>query len=178
MTQLLKRWSPLAAAIVVLSATIYGVAHQVLRQGGNDPQIQMAREAAAALASGAAPASVVPRGTPIDLNNSLAPFISVYDDSGKSLESSGVLSGAPPVPPAGVFEFTRAHKEDHITWQPEPTVRIAIVAVRYEGVRPGFVIVGRSIAEVERRELQVAVLAEAGCILALIASLIAKRIVS
>ncbi len=174
MVQIFRRWLPLAAAIVVLSGTIYGTTQQVLRQGANDPQIQMARDAAAALAKGALPASVVTRGISVDLNTSLAPFISVYDDTGLSLESSGVLSGKPPVPPKGVFDFTRANTEDRITWQPEPDVRFAIVVVHYGGSRPGFVLAGRSLAEVEQRASRMFLLSAAGCIAALAASLVLK----
>ena len=176
MVQILKRWLPLAAVIVILSGTIYGTTQQVLRQSANDPQVQMARDAGAALAKGAVPASVVSRGASVNLNISLSPFISVYDDSGMSLESTGVLSGKPPVPPAGVFEYTRKYKEDRITWQPEPDVRLAIVMVRYEGSRPGFVLVGRSLAEVEQRENRIFLLAAAGCITALVASLVIKGV--
>jgi hypothetical protein len=174
MVHIFKRWLPLAAAIVVLSGTIYIASHQVLRQSANDPQIQMARDAAAALEKGAVPASVVTRGVSVDLNTSLAPFISVYDESGLSLESTGVLSGKPPVPPKGVFDYTRANREDRITWQPEPDVRLAIVVVHYGGSRPGFVIAGRSLAETERRGSMVFMLAAAGCIAALAASLVLK----
>ncbi len=178
MTQLLKRWVPLALGIVVLSGTMYGIGQQILRQGANDPQLQMARDAAAALENGAVPASVVQRGVSVNLNESLAPFISVYDDAGVSLESTGVLDGKPPVPPKGVFDYTRTHGEDRITWQPASGVRLAIVVVRYEGTRPGFVIAGRSLAEVEHRSRHVYFVAAFGCLFALGGSLAAKRILS
>jgi hypothetical protein len=38
-----------------------------------------------------------------------------------------------------------------VTWQPEPSVRIASVVVAYGGAQPGFVLAGRSLRESEVR---------------------------
>jgi hypothetical protein len=62
-----------------------------------------------------------------------------------------VLNGQSPHLPDGVLDYVRRHGEDRITWQPEPGVRIATVVTRYSSARSGFVLVGRSMREVEKR---------------------------
>ena len=80
-------WIPAAGiAIVGLCGLVYVAVQQDYRQSLNDPQIQMAEDAAAPLNAGAAPASLVTRGTtPINIAASLAPWIAVYDESGTPL---------------------------------------------------------------------------------------------
>ena len=55
---------------------------------------------------------------PVLMAASLAPYLIVFDDAGRPIASSARLAGAPPVPPPGVFDYTRAAGEDRITWQP------------------------------------------------------------
>lgn len=157
----------MAIAILVILAgifvTIYGVSQQVLRQSANDPQLQMARDGAAVLAAGGVPASLVARGTTlIDPAKSLAPFVAVYDANGTVLESSGVVAGKPPMPPIGVFLYAREHGEHIVTWQPADGSRIAAVIEPVSGKFDGFVLAGRSLAEVEHRESRVALMSALG----------------
>jgi hypothetical protein len=42
------RWLPLAVAITILAGLVYATVQQSLRQGANDPQIQLAEDTAAA----------------------------------------------------------------------------------------------------------------------------------
>src|SRR5438270_7168527 len=55
-------WLPVALAITVLSGLVYVAVQQDLRQGANDPQIQMAEDAAVQLEAGQQPAAVVGAG--------------------------------------------------------------------------------------------------------------------
>lgn len=145
-------WLSFAVALTVLCGLVYAAVQQDMRQGANDPQIQMAEDAALALAEGAIPSSVVPASTPIDIATSLAPYTIIFDDTGKPIASSARLNGAIPSPPAGVFSYTKEFGEDRLTWQPEKFVRQAIVVIRYDGAQSGFVLSGRSLREVEIRE--------------------------
>jgi hypothetical protein len=122
--------------------------------GANDPQIQMAEDAAASLAAGGTPVSILPTSQ-LDISISLAPFLVVYSDTGEPLASSGLLNGAAPLLPAGIFDYTRQKGEDRVSWQPESGVRVAAVVVAYGGSQPGFVLAGRSLREVEIREGQI-----------------------
>jgi hypothetical protein len=52
----------------------------------------------------------------------------------------------------GIFDYVKKNGQDRVTWQPEPGMRLATVVVPYE---KGFVMAGRSLTEVEKRESQV-----------------------
>jgi len=141
-------WLPVAVAATVVILLTYVVAQQDLRLGANDPQIQMAEDAAGLLNGGASPPSVVPSAN-VDMAHSLAPFVIVFDKNGQPLASSALLDGAVPRPPYGVFVSVPAGGRNEITWQPAPDVREATVVVAY---RVGFVLAGRSLRVVEERE--------------------------
>ncbi len=166
--RILRVWLPLAVAVTGLSALIYGSVQQVLRQDANDPQIQMAEDAAVALNNGASPASVA-AATHVDIGRSLAPFLLFYDANGKPAAGSGLLDGSLPDYPLGALQAAHASGENRVTWQPRPGVRIASVAVPYDG---GYVVAGRSLREVERREAQMRTLAFIAWVVTLLASLL------
>jgi hypothetical protein len=169
---ILRQWLPLAVVITAVCGLVYLAVQQELRQTANDPQIQIAEDAAAALENGAAVESIVP-AEKVAIERSLAPFVMVFNDRGEVAGSSAVLHGQTPQLPAGVLEYVRSHGEDRITWQPEPDVRIAAVVTRYPGAQPGFVLAGRSLREVEVREDNAELEAGAAWIVILGASLAA-----
>ncbi|MFN8515337.1 MAG: hypothetical protein U0232_21240 [Thermomicrobiales bacterium] len=139
-------WLCAALVITALYATVFVVVQAVLRGGANDPQIQLAEDAAAQLGRGAGATSLV--GDPVDIGASLAPFVIVYDRQGNLLASSGRLNGQVPLLPTGVLASTAVGSERKVTWQPQPGVRIASVVVAND---QGYVLSGRSLREVERR---------------------------
>ena len=148
------RWLPLAFIATALSGLIYLSVQQVLRQSANDPQIQLAEDLAARLIQGQ-PVSSLVQLAPVDMATSLAPFVIVYDEQGKVLGGSGQLGGTAPQVPAGVLAAARARGENRLTWQPKPGVRNAIVVTHFSSqTQSGFVLVGRSLREVEIREQQ------------------------
>jgi hypothetical protein len=124
----------------------------------------MVEDAAATLEQGGVPADIVAHGTPlVDIANSLAPWIAVYDANGTVLEASGQLNGAPPQLPAGIFNtaswgnYLIGHHingspvdQDRISWQPEPQVRQAVIVVQTPD-KKYFVAAGRNMREVEQR---------------------------
>ena len=167
-----KQWLPLAVLTTAVCGLVYLAVQQALRQGANDPQIQLAEDAAAALAGGAAPAAAVPAGR-VDVSRSLAAFVMVFDDKCQVLASSGDLHGEPPALPPGVLDYVKQQGEDRVTWQPEPGVRIASVVVGYGGPALGYVLAGRSLREVEARESQTQLYAGAVWLAALAATLAA-----
>src|SRR3954447_16288209 len=89
---------PSAVLATALCGLVYVVVQQDLRTGANDPQQELAEDAAVHLDGGAAPSSVVGRAT-IDIARSLAPFIVVYDATGTVLASDGVFDGKLPMLP-------------------------------------------------------------------------------
>ncbi len=147
---ILLAWLPLAVAVTVLTGLVNLAVQQNYRQSANDPQIQMAEDAATMLAAGASPVAVIPTAS-VDIGTSLAPFLAIYDDTGKPIAASGLLSGSLPELPNGIFAYTRTAGEERVTWQPESSVREALIVVHYGGAHPGFVAAGRSLREVEKR---------------------------
>lgn len=159
----LARWVWGSALVTLVLGVVYVVVLQNYREGLNDPQIQMAEDAAAKLGAGAAPADIVPHGTPIiDINSSLSPWLVVYDQNGQGLENTGQLHNAPPQLPPGVFDTSAwlAHQnglfynqspiaQNRFTWQPEPGVRQAVILTQSPD-KKYFVAAGRNMREVEQ----------------------------
>ena len=157
-------WFVAAVPTTLILLAAYAIVQQNYRESLNDPQIQMAEDAALALESGAVPAQIVPHGTPIlNIAASLAPWVAVYDSQGQLLENSGELNGAPPQLPQGVFDSSQwgffgpnrnldgaPVAEDRFTWQPDPSDRQAIVLVQTPD-KKYFVAAGRNMREVEQR---------------------------
>ena len=158
-----------AAASAVMALTLYGVVQQSIRSSANDPQIQMAEDAASSLSDGTTPDSVIPADT-VDPTKSLAPFVEVFDRSGVILASSASISGKPPAPPIGVLTSSLDTDHNIVTWEPLPGVRIAAVSVAYDD---GFVLAGRSMREIEPRETQTLLIAGLGLLSAWSAAAIA-----
>ncbi len=140
---------------IVLVGLVYGVVQQNYREAANDPQIQLAEDAAAALNAGHSPASLV-FATQVNMSASLAPSIIITDQNRHVLASSGELNGSVPLPPAGTFEaaaaghgkYTDIPHEDRVTWQPAAGIREAAVIVPWNG---GYVVAARNLREVENR---------------------------
>ena len=149
-------WFPLAIVTTIICGCIYVTVQQDMRTSANDPQIQMAEDAAAALESGSAIQTVLPIET-TRMDTSLAPYMMIFADDGKLRGSSVVLNTTIPTVPEGVFNTTRQQTETRFTWEPADLVRSAAVVVYYtdgahDPSRSGFVLVGRSLREVEKRE--------------------------
>ena len=142
-----------------LCGVIYVCVQQSFRQNLNDPQIQMAEDAARALDNGGVPADVVPRAPLIDIAESLTPWIGVYDSAGVPLEASGELEGAPPQPPKSLFDpatwrdikiyGTSVGQETRVTWQSPSGVRQALILVQTSDGK--VVVAGRNMREIEGR---------------------------
>ena len=157
-----RLWLPVSAAVTVICGLVYVEAQGALREGANDPQVQMAEDTASSLAAGTSAASLV-SGTTVDMATSLAPFLIVYDTRSAVVASSGRLDGTTPIVPSGVLSSARTTGEDRVSWEPAPGVRIAAVVVPYHD---GEVLAGRSLREVEQREVNTLAVALAGWIAA------------
>ncbi|HEY9153336.1 MAG TPA: hypothetical protein VIN60_10655 [Anaerolineales bacterium] len=164
----IRIWLPFAVAISAFCALAYTTVQQALRQGLNDPQIQMAEDTAYALNNGATIDSMI--GNPkVEMSRSLAPFIVIYDASGNPVAGSGLLNGQLPAYPKGALDNAKQSGENRVTWQPDANVRIASVVAPYNN---GFVVAGRNMREVEQRESQTELLAGVTWLLALVATFI------
>jgi hypothetical protein len=149
---------PVAVLATLACGLVYVEVQQDQRSGANDPQYQLAEDAAARLDSGVAPGSVVDATVSIDPATSLAAFVIVFDSSHSVLAANATLDGSVPVPPAGVLNAAAHGLASAVTWQPRAGVRIAAVTVAWRG---GFVLSGRSLARVEEQEQNAQLLAGA-----------------
>ena len=174
-------WLPLAVVLSGVLAFVYIAVQQSYRMTLNDPQIQIAEDAASSIASGTAPVAIIPQER-IDMTKSLAPWVAVFDASGNQIASSGYLvSGEALKMPAGLlttdkdlnFDLSQSG-EDRVTWQPQRGVRQAIVVVHTD---QGYVVAGRNMREVESRESALTVIVCIAWGLLLVASFCLKYIV-
>lgn len=168
-TRVLTRWIPLAVAITGVFGFAYLAVQQNYRQSLNDPQIQMAEDAAVKLSQGGGLDQIIQKDVvPFDITTSLAPWMAVYDSQGNSFATTALLAGEAPVLPKGLFDqsswgplkrFTApSGAETRVTWEPRPGVRQAVVLVAFTApiergmpIHTGYVAVGRSMSVVEDR---------------------------
>lgn len=151
MNNLIKSWLPLALAITVLSGMVYVAVQQNYRMSANDPQVQLAEDFAVGIANNQK--LPLPENR-IDIAKSLSLFAIILDENGKTMYSSAFLDGKAVLPPSGVLTYAQVHGEDRVTWQPKAGVREAIVVVPAHNnttKKAGYVIIGRSLREVESR---------------------------
>ena len=169
---------PLAVLATATCGLVYAEVQQDQRSGANDPQFQLAEDAATALNGGVSAASVVDAsrgvdpGASVDAATSLATFVVVFDASHSVLATNATLDGGRPTPPAGVLDSARPGSPNAVTWQPREGVRIAAVVVAWHG---GTVLVGRSLRRVEEQESRAELIAGAAW-LAMLAALAAASV--
>ncbi len=162
---------PLLIVITGLFGTVFLIGQQNLRQSANDPQIQMVEDLSISLNSGKTLESLVAQNK-VDIATSLATFVTVFDESGRPVWSNAALGGKTPGLPSGVFEASKT-KQDRVTWQPIAGVRCAIVVTKYNG---GFVMAGRSLREVEKREKTLAMQVGIAWLMTIVAMFVAKEL--
>ena len=152
--KLLQYWVPLAVAFTLLCGLGYATVQQNYRQSANDPQIQIVEDVIAAIAGGQKPEEMLGTNTKTDIAKSLTVFVVIYDTAGKPIASTAQLDGKDPIVSKGVLDVAKTKGENRISWQTKENVRSAIVVKPYEGTSSGFVLVGRSLREIEQRENQ------------------------
>lgn len=165
-------WAVLFIAITVAAGIVYAAEQQGLRLAADEPQVQIVSDAAYALENGQ-PIDRIVSQLPIDLARSLSPFVIIYDAEKRVVSSTGTLNGNVPSLPAGVLDRASKHGEDRVTWTPAPSVRIAAVVMPFAGPNPGFILVGRSLREVEYRIGQIGRLVFLSWLAASVATLVA-----
>lgn len=149
-TRFIKSWLPWAIMLTLVSATIYMAAQQTLRLSANDPQVEYAEDFAQRLVNGEVPDASLAEPK-IDIAKSLSTYIIILDKDNKILFTTGVLDGKEVTPPDGVFTAAKERGQNQVTWQPAAGVRTAIVVNYYNGKNTGYVVVGKSLREVESR---------------------------
>lgn len=174
----IKIWATIAVASTFILGTMYVVAHQVLRQSANDPQIQMAEDWAASIVQGDEPGSLH-LGNFIDPSKSYQPFGIIYDQDGLIVNSS-VAAPTNMLQPDGVFTTVdnAPNNEARYTWQPATGDRYAAVLKR-ANLQDGtsyYVLAGRNLKLVEERESRVMWLTFIGLVITLVATFVAINV--
>jgi hypothetical protein len=149
---------PFGVVITGVCLMSYFGVQQAYRQGLNDPQIQMAEDAAAKWVAGENPTELLPSQV-VDIKESLSPWLAFYDKNGAPIASSGMLNNSSAELPKGLFDVStwtweKVHEfptgdETRVTWQSKEGVRQAVVLAHVEG--KGFVAAGRNMRAVEER---------------------------
>jgi hypothetical protein len=173
----IRLWVIFLAISIVFALLVYTSVQQSYRTSANDPQIEIVQDTADVLAQGAPPAQLVPQN-PIDITKSLSAFIIVFDQDHKVVGSSVQINGQTPIPPSGVFDYAKSHEQNRFTWQPQKGVRIAAVIQKYSGKdsngkdTTGYILVGRSLKEIEVREQSLEIFVGSGFLIAALVSLL------
>ncbi len=172
LSRILRLFVPLAVVTTLMAGLVYVAVQQNYRQNANDPQIQIAEDLARQISAASSIPQISP-GLTTDISQSLGSFVLIYDDSNKFVTGSGQVNGQYPVLPAGVFANVRKSGEDRLTWEPAPGTRVALVVTRYDNsTHSGFVAVGRSLREVEKRIDMLCLYVIAAWLVALVASFV------
>jgi hypothetical protein len=136
---------PMVIVITFIYLAMFLVVQQNYRLSANDPQIQMAEDQANNLNT--TQGTGFSYGQNMDIAKTLATFTIVYDSTGKMI-TEVVANGKAPTLPSGVLTNAKKNGQDRFTWDAAKGVRIAAVVVKFDR---GYILVGRSIKEVDKR---------------------------
>jgi hypothetical protein len=153
--KIITLWVPLSFIATILFGALYAVSEHITRQNANDPQIRVAEDIVRALESGESPKKLAPNVV-VPLETSLATFLTIYSNAREPIASTGTYNGTVLTPPQGVFDYTDEYTVNRVTWEPRSGSRFAIVVYKYIGKDSGYVLVGRSLREIEHRQVQLA----------------------
>lgn len=147
----LRLWLAIVGASTLVLGAVYAMVQQSTRLAADDLPLTTAEAVRYGLQRGAEPKDVVPT-VKTELPEDSSVFVIVTDASQHILASSTSLNGKTPLPPRGVFEYTKVHGTDHFTWEPAPNVRLATRVLSYSSnPSGGFIIAGQSLRTTENR---------------------------
>ncbi len=145
---ILISWLPVAFIVILLGIFTYLVGQQILRQSANDPQIELSETVANSLSKAEKPN--VPSNK-VEISKSLGLYVMIYNSQKKLLYSTALLYGKNIKFPLGVLSSAQKTGQSRVTWQPAPGVRQATVTTYFHGRQSGYVVVGKSLRETEKR---------------------------
>jgi hypothetical protein len=146
-----RTWLAIAGAATLIIGVSYVMVQQSTRLSANDAPLALAQYIKNGLENGASPNDLVPASS-IDLRNNNNLFAVVTDGSQDVLASSAKLDDKNPLPPKGVFIYTKSHGSDNFTWQPAAKVRLATYVLSYgQAPNNGFIVTGQSLNQYEKR---------------------------
>jgi hypothetical protein len=149
---LFRAWLAVVGTATLVLGGSYAMVQQSTRLSADDLPLTAAQTARQELQNDANAKEVVPT-LKTDLRSDSSVFMIITDDSQHVVASSAMLDGQTPLPPRGVFSFTKQHGSDHFTWEPSPGVRMAtrVVYFKSKNTGSGFIITGQSLRPYEDR---------------------------
>jgi hypothetical protein len=145
----------LTAAIII--TLIFGSTYAALQQlGRRSANAAPAAAAAAQVQLIGSEKLTVPR---LELTPDSGVFVIVYGADDKPVSGTATLHGSLPMLPSGVLQTARDTGADAVTWQPEPGLRMAVIARPAAGK---VIVAGQSLTPYEDRDRMVLLVLAAG----------------
>ncbi len=178
----LNQFLPAAVVITLLSGFFFLGLNQNYRSSANDPQIQYIQGIVDYLTGAEAKPEDVTGTQKISVENSLDPFIIIFDTERKSVAANAQLKDGTPIPPEKRFEIKKDQNkffsyfsnngQKRFTWVPQKGVKIAAVLDSYEkdGKLAGYVLVGRNLKEIEKRTVNLGLLVTFGWLITMVST--------
>ncbi|WP_427007417.1 hypothetical protein [Pseudarthrobacter sp. H2] len=142
---------------VIVITLIFGSAYAALQQLGRRSANAAPAAAAAAQIQLIGSQMTAPR---LELTPDSGVFVIMYGADDKPVSGTATLHGSLPTLPPGVLQTARDSGSDAVTWQPEPGLRMAVVARPAAG--NAVVVAGQSLTPYEDRDRLVMIFLAAG----------------
>jgi hypothetical protein len=146
-----REWLAVVGTATLVIGASYTMVQQSTRLAADDAPLALSQVIKSQLDSGASPNDVVTAHS-VNLRSNTNTFAVITDAGQHVLASSASLDGQSPLPPKGVFNYTKARGSDSFTWQPAEDVRLATYVTTYgQAPNDGFIITGQSLSPAEDR---------------------------
>ncbi len=166
----------LAALVTVIFGTIHVAVQQSYRTNANDPQVEVTGQVADVMNQNVPLDAIVSDADQIEMGKSLSLFVMIFDKDKNLVGASAALDGKSPTLPDGTFEYAKSHgSENRFTWEPKKGVRIAAV-LKVVGDK-GYVLAGRSLKEIEAREMDLTKLTLIGWVISVLLALVLSLLI-
>lgn len=139
----------LVAIFSVVFVSICYSSRTALRQQANDPQVEVTDQVANIIRQGAPLDAIVSGAEQVELSQSDALFVMIFDKDKNLAGSSAVFNGQPLSVPSESFDLAKASGDYRFDWQVSETKKIAAVMKAVDD--SSYVLAGRSLAEFDRR---------------------------
>lgn len=167
----IRVWLAIMGSTTLILGAAYAMVQQSTRLAANDAPTVKAQSLQALLKQDSSPQGLV-SDQKISPHTNYGIFTIITDSNGYVQASDLNINGKTPVPPKGVFEYTKTHGQDNITWQPVSGVRLAAHVESYtinqsKDHPTGFIVTGQSLKPFEDRINTYTALAAAAWVAAL-----------
>lgn len=139
----------LVILVSLIFASICWAARGTMRQAANDPQVEVTDQVAGIIRQGVPLDAIVGGAEQIDVVQSDALFVMIFDKDKNLAGSSAVLNGQPLSVPGESFDQAKATGDYRFDWQVSDDRKVAAVMKPVDDT--GYVLAGRSLAEYEKR---------------------------